>query len=47
MISKKCVEWFMMFWVQFRIEIEDFGIVHFDHATVVGERWRVVEVLYR
>ena len=47
MISKMCVEWFMMFWVQSRIEIEDFGIMHFDHITVVGERWRLVEVLYR
>ena len=23
MISEMCVEWFMMFWVQSRIEIED------------------------
>ena len=47
MISKMCVEWFMMFSVQSRIEIEDFGIMYFNHITVVGERWRVVEVLYR
>ena len=47
MIGKMCVEWFMMFMVQSRIEIEDFSIMYFDHITVVGERWRSVEVLYR